>query len=199
MKSEQLTQTIENENMRDVILLTAAKLFVSLGYHGVGMREIAAESGASKALLYYHFQNKEDLFLMILSQPLTAIGDLVDAAQKQGGNTREKITFVFKGLAAWAPEQRAIISLAKQEIKHISETQRLAFMVKYHDIFIGQVQEMIRTGMENGEIRTGDPVLVSQILLGMSSPVLTPGWFGEDPLVTMDTILTCFFDGVSTI
>lgn len=196
---EKKPPTETQENLRDAILNAATSLFVKFGYHGIGMREIAAASGASKALLYYHFQNKEDLFFAVLSKHLIALGELVTMAQIQNGNTREKIEFVFNGMAAWSQEQRAMIMLAKQEIKHLSESQRTAFMLEYHHHFIGQVQKILRDGIEAGELKNGDPVLFSQILLGMASPVLVPEWSNSNAQETMQKILTCFFDGAAAI
>ena len=44
------------------ILETAKRLFLSLGYEGVSMDQIAAEAGVSKLTVYSHFGDKETLF-----------------------------------------------------------------------------------------------------------------------------------------
>jgi len=54
------------------ILHEATRLFVDRGYHALSMREIAEAVGVSKAGLYYHFEDKEDLFLAILTNNLVA-------------------------------------------------------------------------------------------------------------------------------
>ncbi len=57
----------EETGVRARILNTALRLFVAQGYNGVSMREIAALCQLSKAGLYYHFEDKEDLFLEIIN------------------------------------------------------------------------------------------------------------------------------------
>ena len=193
-KTESTTQ--EKENLRQEIMNAAAPLFVQQGYHGVGMREIAAASGASKALLYYHFKNKADLFLAIFADSLEKIGALVQKAVQSGKTTREEIEIVFQGMAAWPAEQRALIYLAKQEVRHLSEAERLAFMEQYHRHFIGQVQGILGAGIQRGEIKAVDSVLLTQVLLGMASPVLSPGWMLEKGQNSMEQILDIFFTGV---
>ena len=71
------TQHTEASTLRAAILETATRLFIVHGYHGVGMRDISRESGASKALLYYHFQNKSDLFFAVLVEHLESAAELV--------------------------------------------------------------------------------------------------------------------------
>jgi TetR/AcrR family transcriptional repressor of mexJK operon len=47
---------------RDAIEKAAARVFLRDGYAGASMEVIAREADVSKATLYSHFQNKEDLF-----------------------------------------------------------------------------------------------------------------------------------------
>ena len=53
---------------RDAILDTSAKLFSQHGYKEVSIRDIAQACGMTNAALYYHFKNKEDLFLAMLQR-----------------------------------------------------------------------------------------------------------------------------------
>jgi AcrR family transcriptional regulator len=186
----------EKENLRQEILDTATILFVDRGYHGIGMREIAANAGVSKALLYYHFQNKEDLFLAILMESLEKIGDLVRLAQQPGKTTRQQIEIVFMGMTAWEPNQRVMIYVAKQEAKHLSESQRAEFMKTFHHNFIGQVQDIFANGIRRGEVQAVDPGLLSQILIGMVSPALSAAGTVNEVQGIMKKILELFFDGV---
>ncbi len=196
MKINKKNALQEKENLRQIILETATTLFVQRGYHGVGMREIAADSSVSKALLYYHFQNKADLFLAILMDSLEKIGTLVQTAHQSGSTTRQQIEIVFMGMAAWEPNQRVMIYVAKQEAKHLSESERLEFMKTFHNNFIGQVQTILQEGIKRGEIQPLDPALLIQILIGMVSPALSTTGTAADAQIVMQKIINLFFDGV---
>lgn len=47
---------------REKILEAAARLFASHGYEGTALAQVAREAHVSKALIFWHFDNKEELF-----------------------------------------------------------------------------------------------------------------------------------------
>ncbi len=47
------------------ILQAAKKLFVTYGFDGVSMNDIAKEAGITYALTYHHFQDKADLWVQV--------------------------------------------------------------------------------------------------------------------------------------
>lgn len=51
---------------RDRILAVARAAFVERGYADVSMQEIANAAGLTKAAIYYHFQDKDALFLAVV-------------------------------------------------------------------------------------------------------------------------------------
>jgi AcrR family transcriptional regulator len=48
-------------SVRDQIVETASRLFLTQGYNQTGINQIIEEAGIAKASLYYHFSSKEDL------------------------------------------------------------------------------------------------------------------------------------------
>lgn len=56
----------QGEHTKKLIAQKAQKLFEQKGYAATTMELIHAETGFSKGSIYYHFKNKEDLFLYIL-------------------------------------------------------------------------------------------------------------------------------------
>jgi AcrR family transcriptional regulator len=51
---------------RERVLHEAHALFLERGFAEVSMQQIAAAAGMTKASLYYHFKNKEDLFAQVV-------------------------------------------------------------------------------------------------------------------------------------
>lgn len=180
------------------ILHEATRLFVSHGYHGLSMREIAEAVGVSKAGLYYHFRDKEDLFLAILTHNLDLLEQIIGQARR-AETVRGQLEGVVVGIFQWAPEQRAIIRLASQEMDHLSQHGRAEFSRLYHDKFIGQIQAILAAGVERGELRPMDPAVGTWLLLGMMYPFFYAAH--ADALHTTDEVvqllLTIFFEGAS--
>lgn len=55
------------ENPSVVAILQAAeRSFAAGGFHATSLRQVAAHAGVSKALIHYHFDSKESLFLEML-------------------------------------------------------------------------------------------------------------------------------------
>lgn len=50
------------------ILRAAARVFAAQGFSGARIDAIAAEAGVNKALLYYHFEDKEQLFTAVFER-----------------------------------------------------------------------------------------------------------------------------------
>ena len=53
---------------KEVILKSAAKLFSEKGFKYSSMTEFSRITGAAEETIFYHFKNKEDLFLSILER-----------------------------------------------------------------------------------------------------------------------------------
>ncbi len=78
--NEEITR---GERTRNEILQAASKLFISHGFHGTSMRQIAEEAGVALGGIYNHFSSKEDIFtaVMVENHPLWEVFPLMNAAQ----------------------------------------------------------------------------------------------------------------------
>ncbi len=68
---------------RHRILDAALDVFSREGYHATRMDDIVQRSGASKGAIYFHFPNKEKLFLGLVDQFADLLERRVKAAIKQ--------------------------------------------------------------------------------------------------------------------
>ena len=78
------------QGSRDEILQAAMRLFANRGFHETSMSEVAREAQVSKALIFWHFRTKEDLFMAVLSRLMEPY--FIDFAEESGVlNEREQI------------------------------------------------------------------------------------------------------------
>jgi AcrR family transcriptional regulator len=185
-------------DLREKILEKAAHLFVLRGYNGISMREIAEELGVSKAALYYHFKDKQDLMLAVLNSYLEDVEHLMDSTCQSECNVQQQITHFVQAVFAQPPQQRAIIRLASQEMAQLTPQAQAAFGILYHEKFIGRIEELLVRGMKNGELRTMDSNQTTWILLGMMYPFFyaDPGRNLENTESLAKLIATIFLEGV---
>jgi len=161
--------------MREKILESAKSLFIEHGYHGLAMREIAEALGVTKPALYYHFKDKEELFLAILHKNLDDIEAGIDAILAQKLTSKDAIYLFIQHVLNQSTDDRAVIVLEIQESKQLSETARNDFYQLYQAKFIQKIQNIFAHGIENGEIRAIDPAFATWTLLGILYPYLAMG------------------------
>ena len=188
---------VEAPDITARIIEAATCLFVASGYRGISMREIAEAVGISKAGLYYHFRDKEDLFLAILTANLDTVERLILDARSADVSTRARVAQIIRGILSMSPNQRAIIRLASQEMVHVSREARLSFEAVYYRRFLGQIQSVLQAGIERGELRPVNTQLATWLLLGMAYPFFYPSHHLGDADETIELMVSVFFDGLS--
>lgn len=71
-------KAVDHELTKEAIMNAANELFVEKGYHGVSMRQIAAELNYSHGSIYYHFKNKAELFYSLVNRNFGLLDDRLD-------------------------------------------------------------------------------------------------------------------------
>lgn len=180
------------------ILAQAARLFVQRGYDGISMREIAEACLLSKAGIYYHFKDKEDLFLALLDANLEHLHQLWLRSAGAGDTGRTRISRFARSLfEQMSPDQRAVIRLANQEMGKLSPQRRETFAQRYQALFLQPLTAEFQAGIAAGEFRAAPPNLLTWVLLGMLYPFLSPSaeTRPETRLEAVDAALGVFFEG----
>jgi AcrR family transcriptional regulator len=191
--------TTPEPGMREKIMTAARALFIRHGYHGLAMRQIAEALGVSKPALYYHFKDKEALFLAILNDYLDEMETALDRIASEPIPCREKIRHFIEHVLVQPAEQSALIRLASQEMGQLSEPARRSFEQVYRRKFIGRIEAILRAGMDQGEFKHVRPDVATWTLLGMMFPYFFPAHArtGGLPEEVIQEIATVYLDGIS--
>jgi AcrR family transcriptional regulator len=185
---------VENAS-RQRIIAVARRLFLEQGYRGQSMRQIAEASGVSKALLYYYFRDKEQLFVAVLLDSLDQVSNLLDACEGQSERAQERLRFFARGLMALPSDQRGLMRLGSQEIGEISQEARQQFDQLYQKRFIDRLAAIIQTGIASGEFRRLNPHTLTWALLGILYPYIYPRHRRTELNGAVDEILDLYFGG----
>lgn len=189
---------MEGRDLRKAIIEAARGLFISQGYRGLSMRVIAAKVGVSKPALYYHFKDKEELFLAILTAYLEELGEILERIEVQENGCLQQVRRIVSYILTQPGEKRALIRLGSQEVGHLSARAQEAFNETYHKHFIQRLKGILEGGMERGELRRIDASIATWALLGIIYPYLNPSEINDEPLLekTIDGLLSIYFEGV---
>src|SRR5665647_3272208 len=68
-------QRLSRAERHDLILAHATDVFGARGYHNVSMDDVAERAGISKALVYQHFESKDELYLAVLKSFTDTLSD----------------------------------------------------------------------------------------------------------------------------
>lgn len=80
------------------IQTAAFRLFGRYGYDGVSMQKVAQAAGLTKAALYWHYENKDQLYIDCLRRLLQIIRSHVYTDALNTGNPSDRVVSLFSGV-----------------------------------------------------------------------------------------------------
>jgi AcrR family transcriptional regulator len=184
---------------RELILQEATRLFVKQGYNGISMREIAEACHMTKAALYYHFKDKEDLLRSIFTTYLDKLSRDFSETGSQTDSARSRLTNLVNEIFEQSPEKRAVLHLMFVELPHLDRNLQQEIGSLYHSQFQGTIETILSQGIKNGELRGLEPRIAARLLIGMMYPLFHPRNFEQEQEIpeSVASMINVFFDGVT--
>ncbi|MFD1019741.1 TetR/AcrR family transcriptional regulator [Thalassobacillus hwangdonensis] len=90
-------KAVKQELTREIVLDTARELFVKQGFQGVTLRKIAKELGYSHGSIYYHFNNKAELFFALVELDFAKLDQTMEGILDLDLSNREKLKAILLG------------------------------------------------------------------------------------------------------
>jgi TetR/AcrR family transcriptional repressor of mexJK operon len=162
---------------RERIIDAAFRKFADLGYSGVSMQQIASAAGVTKATLYHHFEDKEDLFVQMMRDRFTRSQARLAHSVDAGETFREKL--VAYGNVLFSEERADLSRLFGDFHRYVAEARQATFWDD-HERPWTYLETAIERAMADGELRAGDPALMSQICFSAFVGQLQIARFGSD-------------------
>lgn len=176
---EENIQSIGDRETRQQILEVARELFLSKGYKGVSMKEVAEEVQVTSAALYYHFPGgKQDLFFNIIQKMLEdwTQGAILATAQAQG--LQEDLIQLTQYLLTLPMDRFSILARDIHENVLDHDAQRLALEQLQH-VFVQHVTDLFQQAIYAGEINKEIPAeVLATMYEGMSISLLRSQYLG---------------------
>lgn len=184
---------------RERIIDAAFRKFADLGYSGVSMQQIAAAAGITKATLYHHFQDKEDLFVEMMREQFGRSQEQLARSVDAGETFGDKL--VAYGSVLFSAERADLSRLFGDFHRYVAESRQAAFWETYERPWT-YLEGAIREAVERGELAPGDPTLMAQVCFSAFVGQLQIARFGSDfpyppPSLAAD-IAALLLDGLSS-
>jgi TetR/AcrR family transcriptional regulator len=163
------TQAERADTTRTRILEAALSEFSAHGLAGARTDQIATAAGVNKALLYYYFDSKENLYIAALEMAAGYVRDSTMAVFLRDATAGERILRTALNHFDRILSQGEFQRLMQQEMmrKNQGESGALPILVKrvfapMHAMF----QSLVREGIASGELIDVDPWQIPLVALG---------------------------------
>jgi AcrR family transcriptional regulator len=149
-----LSPRVDPEERRNEIIQAATRCFARSGYHRTSMDDIVAESGLSKGTLYWHFKNKQALFLAMLEALFTDMTRGLEQVIAAEGTVSERLTAIARLFWKMFTDEKELGDLM---IEFWGESNRDKAINEYFmgifQSYIAVMTGLIEEGIASGEFR----------------------------------------------
>ena len=153
---------------RAAIFRAAAHEFAERGYEAAGTDRIAARARVNKAMLYYHFGSKAELYAEIVRDMVGAVGARVRAIADGPGTAEQKLDLWISAIVEEAAARPWFPPIMLRELAARAPHFDAATFHMMNDVLAG-VTDVIAQGKREGAFRDVDPLLAH---LSIMPPVL---------------------------
>jgi AcrR family transcriptional regulator len=159
-------QTLSTGSAREAIRSAAIKLFAEEGYAATTTREICAQAGVTKPVLYYHFGSKEQLFHGLMLDAHNEFLKEVMRASHRGKTVREKFIEVLAADFALNRRDPGLSMILFRMVfaaeKGSPELNVVALGQDWLRVLVGIAREGVRRGEMHGR-----PQEIAEALMGI--------------------------------
>ena len=165
------------KKQRRRIMECAKGMFYEKGYHKTSMRDIAKASGLTTGTIYHYIGSKEDILHLIAK----SAGDKAFTLRRYSSKLpnmsivellrkcmNKYVAIVDFDMDTYLFLNREIISFAKMDRDYLLKTQ-----VNYVEFFDG----LLKKGIESGEFKVHDTVLIAHNILMVGQDWMMRRWF----------------------
>jgi len=167
---------ITSKSTRNRILDAAMDVFSNNGYHTSRMDDIVDEASVSKGSIYFHFPNKERLFLALVDQFSDLIDRNVTEAIAEEEGIQKVAVAVETVLATFAKYRRPTKILLVQAVGLGSVFEKKRQEV--HDRFASMIEDFLNEAVKAGDIQ------------GVNTKITAHAWMGAIYTLVMQWVMT---------
>jgi AcrR family transcriptional regulator len=158
------------------IIEAATELFAKQGYHATGVAELGRAVGLGAGALYHHIGSKEELLLTIVRAHLEDVHAFGTRLLASDGTAVHKLHELAREHMRLVAHRRTELLVMLRELDSLTG-QRRADMLALRDAVEDVWNEVVRRGVEAGELTDIDPMFVKVVLGAMNYSLF---WFQPD-------------------
>ena len=166
---------------REKIIETAMRLFSAQGYGNTSLSQVAKEAQVSKALIFWHFENKESLFRTAVQRTfepyiINVVDDLEGLSEVD--QIKRLIDEYYKFVSENIYSVKFFLGLMLREEKHPDDL--VAHMTELQRMYRNLLGDVIDSGRQKGVLRANvRPELDADLIISALHGLLVQGFLGR--------------------
>ncbi len=142
------------------------KLFAEKGYDGTSIEEITSQVGVAKGTLYYHFASKEEIFNFLIEEGMNLLKNSIQIKTSKQKRYIDKLRAVVLIQIKIIVKYDNFMSIVLSEVW--GNSSRSKTCQKYINEYLEIVKQILKAGIENGEIKNSDIDIMSAHIFGLA-------------------------------
>ena len=143
---------------RKKILDHARRLFADYGYKEISLDRIAKEAKVSKGAIFWHFENKLDLFLKLFYAEIESSFQIANETEYKSAT--EKLSASVKSISSFLLENPTLVKLMRvyiyQVVPLLKDGDGKTFEMELFDQFISIIENILTEGVAKSEFKKMD-------------------------------------------
>lgn len=187
------------------IMRTAERLFMQRGFRAVSVNDIVHAAEVTKPTLYYHFADKEELFVQMTLHMLATMHADIDAALQGKRTIAERLVALAEVLLRGTDGDMQMMRREIQE--HLDEARQQQLNAAFRRHLVEPLRAVMQEGLDRGELRPYNALELTMLFLGLMSAFQSQSQGGRDPRhggaaplpssFPPDTLVQVFLHGVT--
>lgn len=183
----------EQGSREEQLLDIARRLFANRGFQATSLRDIAEEAKISKAALYYHFPNKDELYERVVIQSLDALVRMVSADVARASTPTERLRAFVRSSANFLDHHREHWLAGAHAFREAGQIERRGVALHLRDTYEKLLRNCVSEGIASGEFRSDlDAAMTTRFLLSTLNYVTR--WHSPQGRLTVKDVMDQFLD-----
>lgn len=188
----------EAQETRNRILDAAERVFLERGVSRTSLNEIAAAAGVTRGAIYWHFQDKSDVFNAMMTRVTLpfeeAMRRLDDPLVNPIEALRASFTDAFQ-LAVENPQVRRVFEIAINKVEYVEETSAVRERhISHRGEKLVQMERAVALAAARGLIRPDVPAAIAACALHALIGGLFQNWLLQPEAFDLPTVGAMAFD-----
>ena len=162
----------------DPVLQAALRVFVTTGYHGATVRDVARECDMSVSGIYHYYPSKHEMLYKILDLGVSELLHRSELARAEGRNAVERFSLMIESLVLFHTYRREVGFVGASEMRSLHEEDARRDIAGRRMQQQRMIDAEVLAAVDEGYFHTPHPLDASRSIVAMCTAVAQ--WFNID-------------------